>query len=331
MRLWTMIIAGASVLALGATTGASQEGRRGSPPGQPPFFERLDANKDGKISLDDVPEGAPEHVKQMLSRADRDGDKILTKDELGPVMRRLHAGWSGRERSGDPRSVERTGPPSRGGDGRGPDARRGPSPGRGESHFSGIDKNKDGAIDREEAVGRMKEHFDRVDANKDGKIDREEGRRAMMAVAKTRLEGRGPHTYRGMRGPGGPQFGRSAMDRGSKGPAMWHRGPWGGPPMDRGMRGPGGPEMGRGTRGPEGPQFDRSPMARGPRGSMTSHHGSPRGPEAGRRTEGPKEPRMDRGHDRPDRSAPDAKAPDRPRMPVEKKAKPEKDEGEKKE
>jgi hypothetical protein len=64
---------------------------------------------------------------------------------------------------------------------------------------------------------------------------------------------------------------------------------------------------------------------------MTSHHGSRRGPEAGRKTEGPQEPRVDRGHDRPDRAAPDAKTPDRPRKPIEKKAKPEKDEVEKKE
>ncbi len=307
MRFWMTLIAGAMVLALGARAGVAQEGRRG-PPGPPNFFERLDADKDGKIALDEIPDGAPEHVKAMLSRADRNGDKILTKDELGSAMRGVHSGRLDSAASGDGPPRGRPGPPPWSGRGdRGPDAERGPSRGphgphsagpprgpegpsagrpgprpegrpesrpegrskagppsrpsfgpsrgpRAEGFLAHVDKNKDGKVGKEEAVGRMKEHFEKVDADKDGKIDRDEGRRAMLAMMKMRMQGRG--------GPGGPGMGRPPFGppsfggdskagpgkpgfHGSHPPVMGHGGSGPGPQMGHGMRGPGGHQFGR--------------------------------------------------------------------------------------
>jgi Ca2+-binding EF-hand superfamily protein len=46
------------------------------------MFKRLDANKDGVITTDEIPAGMPERLKQMLIKADKNGDKQLTLDEL---------------------------------------------------------------------------------------------------------------------------------------------------------------------------------------------------------------------------------------------------------
>ena len=52
------------------------------------LFERADANKDGKVSLDEVREERREGFKKLLARADKDGDKALSVEEL----RRMRAG-----------------------------------------------------------------------------------------------------------------------------------------------------------------------------------------------------------------------------------------------
>ena len=77
---------------------AAQEGKR--PDGPRPemrrqqpnpevMFKRLDANHDGVITPDEIPAGAPERLKQLLKRADRNGDKKLALAELTEAMKRL--------------------------------------------------------------------------------------------------------------------------------------------------------------------------------------------------------------------------------------------------
>ena len=46
-------------------------------------FDRLDANKDGKLALDEVPEQRRPLVERLMKQLDADGDKILTREELG--------------------------------------------------------------------------------------------------------------------------------------------------------------------------------------------------------------------------------------------------------
>ena len=43
-----------------------------------------------------------------------------------------------------------------------------------EETFGRMDRNKDGAISKEEATDRLKQNFDRIDASKDGRITLEE-------------------------------------------------------------------------------------------------------------------------------------------------------------
>jgi len=46
------------------------------------LFKRLDVNKDGFITPDEIPAGMPERQKQMLIDADKKGDKKITLEEL---------------------------------------------------------------------------------------------------------------------------------------------------------------------------------------------------------------------------------------------------------
>ena len=49
-------------------------------PGQ--FFARLDANSDGKVELEEVPEARREMFAKLIERNDKDGDKALSKAEF---------------------------------------------------------------------------------------------------------------------------------------------------------------------------------------------------------------------------------------------------------
>lgn len=46
------------------------------------MLKRADANKDGKISLDEVPEQRREGFKRLLERLDKDGDQALSAEEV---------------------------------------------------------------------------------------------------------------------------------------------------------------------------------------------------------------------------------------------------------
>lgn len=74
---------------------ADTPAHRGGPPGAPMMFQRLDRNHDGKITADEVPDGAPEFVKETLKQADKDGDKTITAEEFRGSMQRFHGGPPG--------------------------------------------------------------------------------------------------------------------------------------------------------------------------------------------------------------------------------------------
>lgn len=108
----------------------AEQGRRN--PGE--RLQRMDKNKDGKLSKDELPAQAWER----LSRFDANKDGFLTKEELA----RAGAGLRGR---------------------RNPDAM-----------FQQMDKNKDGRLTRDEVPAQAWERLSRADANKDGAITKEE-------------------------------------------------------------------------------------------------------------------------------------------------------------
>lgn len=169
------------------------------PPGAPPpeagfgggdrpepgaLFQRLDANGDGKIVRDEIPEGRGEFLLRMMERADRDGDSALSREEFGAAM----AFMANMQRGGPPRDgegAERRGPPE-----------GGPRPG-GDLLFRTLDADGDGKLNRDEVYGAS-DALKRLDHNTDGLIDRAE------AGAPGPMDGGGDLARGGERRPGGP-------------------------------------------------------------------------------------------------------------------------------
>jgi Ca2+-binding EF-hand superfamily protein len=138
-----MRLAGVFSLALlwaGGSVPAQDEGE---------LFGRLDTNKDGVVTSDEVPERQQALFERLLRNADRDGDKKLTKDEFQAGLRR-----DGLRGDDEPRPPEDRGPGFRGRGGDSPQARRGPPEGLGREQIEAL--------------------FDRTDANSDGKLTKDE-------------------------------------------------------------------------------------------------------------------------------------------------------------
>ena len=108
---------------------AQAEDPPGPPRGGPGmFFQRLDQNKDGKVTEDEVPDTAPEFVKSMLKKADKNQDKTITADELRSAAGQFRPDSPNAHfRGPGPGGRSEAGPPSRGRSGP-PSADRGPRP-----------------------------------------------------------------------------------------------------------------------------------------------------------------------------------------------------------
>jgi Ca2+-binding EF-hand superfamily protein len=135
------------------------------------MFKHADSNKDGKISLEEVPSERKEGFKKLLEKADQDDDKALSVSEARraavAVAMRVRAARRGHGRpfrpGGGPAASR-------------PDARHAAVMGR----FKAADQNKDGKLSKDEAPEPLKEHFDQIDADKDGQLTPAELARAAV-------------------------------------------------------------------------------------------------------------------------------------------------------
>jgi Ca2+-binding EF-hand superfamily protein len=128
------------------------------------LFSKLDANKDGYVSAEEVQEPQQALFERLLRNADKDGDKKLSRDEF----------QAGLKPEAGPRPPLAGGPGGRGG--------REGGPGDAREFFRRLDANSDGKLAKDELPPRMQENFDRLDANRDGSISMEELGRGMMAM-----------------------------------------------------------------------------------------------------------------------------------------------------
>ena len=188
---------------------APEGGRRPDQPraegGRPPFgnpderFGRLDANGDGKVTVEEAPERAKQLVTQALRRAGKDANGSLTKEEFVKNMptpqRRAEGqrrpegdrGPEGERREGDRGSEARRDegdrrpegdrppegdrrPEARGPEGRDPEGARRPDGLRGPILVRKLDKNNDGRISKDE-LAALASLFDELDTNHDGQLD----------------------------------------------------------------------------------------------------------------------------------------------------------------
>jgi Ca2+-binding EF-hand superfamily protein len=121
------------------------------------LFSRLDANKDGFVTSDEVQENNRGLFERLVRNADQDGDKKLSKEEFQAGLRP--------DETPKPPLAGGPGFPGRGGDGGKGDPRE---------FFARIDANKDGKLSKDELPDRLRENFGRLDANGDGALNQEE-------------------------------------------------------------------------------------------------------------------------------------------------------------
>ena len=100
------------------------------------LFSKLDANKDGFVTPDEVQEGQKALYERMLRTSDKDGDKKLSQDEF----------QAGLKPDEGPR------PPLAGGQFPGPRGDKG-NP---RELFNRFDANKDGKLTKEEITGLIR-------------------------------------------------------------------------------------------------------------------------------------------------------------------------------
>ncbi len=195
----------------------------GGPGGGPPDpaeaerrFGRLDANGDGQVSLDEVPEERREFFERMMQHVDTDNNDQISREEFIEGARAMAARFRGRGRPGAGPPGEGGGPSGDGPPGEGGGRGFGPPGGgpRGQRGHGGrppvppveaaLDADHDGTLSAAE-IAAAPAALATLDADGDGQLEGEEFRP--------------PAPPRG--GPGGPGFGGPG---GPPGP------PGGGPP-----------------------------------------------------------------------------------------------------
>lgn len=171
-----ILIGSAVALSLiaGAAVAQEQAGEKGVPRGWARMLAKVDTNKDGAVSLDEMLAAA----KARFAKQDANRDGKITEDEAMAWGKQRHEMMAG-EQGGHHRGGMRHGWRGRGGPG---------GPGGMLMH---LDADHDGKLTRAEYGAP----FDRMDANHDGVVDQAE-----MEAARQAMQAR----FQQMRDRGGP-------------------------------------------------------------------------------------------------------------------------------
>jgi Ca2+-binding EF-hand superfamily protein len=137
------LVLAAALLALAPATLLAGEGERKGDGG----FSRLDTNKDGVLTKDELQAKGADRIAASFDKLDRDKDGMVTQEEMKEARTTRMAAM--REHA--------------------------------EERFKTADKNGDGSLSKEEATAsmpRLAQRFDSLDQNKDGQLSRDELRNA---------------------------------------------------------------------------------------------------------------------------------------------------------
>jgi Ca2+-binding EF-hand superfamily protein len=171
---------------------AADEPAKPANPENAQLFKKLDANADGQIAKDEVPEEQRRLLERLIRNSDKNGDGKLSSDEFAAGL--------AEER---PKSEAGAGAPGGPGGGR-PGAGGQFDPGQ---FFRMMDRNGDGKVTPdevpEERRERFKENLGRIDENKDGAASLEEFQKGFGG----RLAGRPNSGTPGSSNPGNPNPG----------------------------------------------------------------------------------------------------------------------------
>lgn len=124
------------------------------------LFDRLDGNKDGQVTADEVDEERRRLFERLVRVADKNSDGKLSRDEFAEGIKAKPSETSPAP-AGDRPNL--------------------PNP---REIFARFDKNSDGKLGKDEVPERLKENFDRVDTDKDGSINPDELRQAFQMMAR---------------------------------------------------------------------------------------------------------------------------------------------------
>ncbi|MCA9016459.1 MAG: EF-hand domain-containing protein, partial [Planctomycetaceae bacterium] len=172
--------------------------RGGRPGGKPPenrtrkpgetgegperFFNMLDTNKDGKLTLDEAPERGKQFLRRLLEKTGKGENAELTKEEFRKELATFRPDRRPSGRENDKEEMKR--PEMR------PESENRPDrfPGRPPvpAFMQTLDSNKDGRLDKEE-LNQLKVLLEKLDRNEDGYLDLAE----MMGMDRRPFEPRG--------------------------------------------------------------------------------------------------------------------------------------------
>jgi Ca2+-binding EF-hand superfamily protein len=150
----------------------------------PPYlrehFDKLDTNKDGKLSREELEQGAAylqprrrpsDAVFVLVESSDIHQDSQAELQRIYDLLRKLDKNNTGKI---DPDALKAV--------------RQELLEERVDNIIKELDTNKDGKISRDEARGFLKTNFDKIDTNKDGFLDRQELLRAASERSVTKKE-----------------------------------------------------------------------------------------------------------------------------------------------